>query len=291
MKVVVRVSLFLMLLFTPALAAAPDGQEEICNTSAVFFCENWEARALGKNDLGRALYKSPGWSWSSGAGGIINTQAFDGTKSINLETPANSVSGFALDVGFTPRRTVYWRWYVKYSSNYVWSPVATKHNEIFINGSLSTGLFNSVSNTGFDTPVQTFADKTGCGSDCYFEQNIGQRIKFNRNQWYCVEVRMTMNTGATANDGYIQGWIDNVQKWEHPNVNLSAISSNQLFNGFFLASYWNCNENESCAQSVYQHPTINRYMDNLVGSTSRVGCLNAPADGVPPSSPGSVVVR
>src|SRR5580765_8327585 len=100
--------------------------------------------------------------------------------------------------------------------------------------------------------------------------------QLNVNQWYCFESRVTMNTGQTATDGYVQGWIDGVQRIEFPNVNVRSISANPVTDGFMLASYWNCAANEDCSAPEFQHPDISRYMDNLVGSTQRIGCLNSP---------------
>jgi hypothetical protein len=63
----------------PVLAAAPDGQEDICTNPAVFFCDNFEGRALGTGDLSRATYKNNGWSQSNLSSPlVINTEHFDG---------------------------------------------------------------------------------------------------------------------------------------------------------------------------------------------------------------------
>src|SRR5437879_9430896 len=73
-----------------------------------------------------------------------------------MVTQANKVSGGFMDsLGFFggARRAVYWRWYAKYSSDYIWSPVATKHNEEFVAGSPENGLFNFTYKNGIRTPV------------------------------------------------------------------------------------------------------------------------------------------
>src|SRR5438445_9977720 len=82
-------------LWTPiVLAAAPDGQEDICTRPAVFFCENFEARALRSGDFNRAIYKNNGWSLSTGAlQTVVSTEHFAGSKAIRMVTPANQVSG------------------------------------------------------------------------------------------------------------------------------------------------------------------------------------------------------
>jgi hypothetical protein len=277
------------------LAAAPDGQEDICTSPAVFFCDNFEARALGTGDLSRTTYKNNGWSQSSLSSPlVINTEHFDGSNALDMVTPQNSASGGYMSASFPNNAsfsTVYWRWYSKYSSNYVWSPVATKHNETFtccFNGQFGglggavqdNGWFNFTSNTGARTPVMTYIFANN-NTNPYFTQNQNVLSQLNVNQWYCFEVRVTQNTCPTCTDGYVQGWIDGVQRIEFPNVNVTPIS-NPVTNGFFVASYWNCDANENCTSNPqYNHPTIHRYMDNLVGSTQRIGCLGSPSSAAP----------
>src|SRR5437879_13729188 len=73
-----------------------------------------------------------------------------------MVTQANKVSGGFMDsLGFFggARRTVYWRWYAKYSSNYIWSPVATKHNEELVAGNTDNGLFSFTGPNGLTVPV------------------------------------------------------------------------------------------------------------------------------------------
>jgi hypothetical protein len=246
-----------------AAALAPDGQEDLCSDPNVFFCENFEARALGGTDFGRPIYKNRGWSLSSGARQtVINSEHVDGGKGIRMVTPANVASGGYMDTGFSGQRTVFWRWYSKWSPNYVWSPVATKHNEMVLSGQLPDGIFNFVNNQGYRNPVITWGGSTG---NPWFVANMNSLNQLNVNQWYCFEARVTVNTCATCNDGYIQGWIDGLQRMEYPNSNIDSNGSNQVINGFFLASYWNCAGNEDCTASAYQHPEMYRYMDNLAG--------------------------
>jgi hypothetical protein len=175
-------------------------------------------------------------------------------------------------------------------------PVATKHNEMYtccftgqhgVSGAVQdNGLFNFTSNTGLSKPVITYLfARTGQGnlSDVYFNQNMNGMNSLNVNQWYCFEARVTMNSGPGSGDGYIQGWIDGVQRIEYPNVNVVDIP-NPKTSGFFMASYWNCAGNEDCSASQYNHPTIYRYMDAMIGSTQRIGCLGT-ASSVAPSPP------
>jgi hypothetical protein len=95
-----------------------------------------------------------------------------------------------------------------------------------------------------------------------------------------------MNSTINASDGYIQGWIDGVQRMEYPNIRLvnSSGAANMGTSGTLIPSYWNCDQNENCSDPAYNHPTIHRYVDNLVASTQRIGCLGA-SSSVAPSPP------
>src|SRR4029077_17035348 len=159
------------------VGATPPGaqsgtEEAICKDPAVFFCENFEDWALGSvynNPGNRAKYKGNPWGANPGSPDIVNSEHFDGSKSLRMITPANQASGGAVDTSLIggPYRTVYWRWYTKYSPNYVWSPVATQHNEMYtccfngqhgLGGAVQdNGLFNFASATGSPTkPVITY---------------------------------------------------------------------------------------------------------------------------------------
>jgi len=103
---------------------------------------------------------------------------------------------------------------------------------------------------------------------------------FENNRWYCLEIRMTMNTASTSQDGYLQGWIDNVQHYEYPNINLDETIPNNI-RGFLLSGYWNCQQRD-CSGPEDTHPLMYRWHDNFVVSTERIGCLSTQR--VPPPS-------
>jgi hypothetical protein len=287
----------LLLLGSTTLAWGQTGREEaICRTDPnVFFCDNFEDRAVGplRNDAG-PKFKHNGYGTSQpDQPAVIDTERFDGSKSLDMVTPQNRASGGFIDSNFPggSRRTVYYRWYTKYSANYIWSPVATKHNELvtcgYSGGSCGSdnGLFHFVNGNRTPTIAYIWA-RTGqvLPSDVYFPQNMNFLDHFNTAQWYCLEVRVTMNTTTSNSDGYIQGWIDGVQRMEYPNVRLvaQAGAANMGSSGTLIPSYWNCDQNENCSDPAYNHPTMHRYVDNLVASTARIGCLGTP----PPPTPG-----
>ena len=297
-----------LLLAAAGAASGQTGNEEaICrNDPNVIFCENYEDRAVGGSDLGGSRFKNNGWAVSDFPSfSVVQTaEKFDGTRGIAMITFANTSGGTFMDTVFpdgVPRRTIYYRWYTKYSSNYVWSPEATKHNETLgldpaVGPGAEYGVFNFVG--AFGTPRQplfTRAYSVGCLAsppiltECNDRPNMnGGFAQFNVNQWYCLEARITQNTGATANDGYFQGWIDGVQYWEYPNINMqSQHQANPKHFGILITPYWNCVPGgplgTDCSQSP--HPQITRYMDNIIVSDARIGCLGAIPPTPPPTTP------
>jgi hypothetical protein len=277
------INLCLGFTFGTVRAFAQTGNEEpICRDDPnVFFCDNFEDRNVGGADYGRR-YKNNGYAMSTfPSNNLVQTaEHVDGIKAVAMLTPANRVSGGVLDTAFPGQRTVYWRWYVKYSTNYFWSN-AVKHNELLVSQKTLSGIFNFVSNQGKTVPIFTWL---GNSSQVWYPPNRnGGFSGFTPGRWYCVESRTTMNTLMNSADGYIQGWIDGVQYYEYPNVVVTrGAGDNPKADGFFLASYWNCDGQENCNYPSLLHPDMYRYMDNMIGSKQRVGCLNSP---VPAPSP------
>jgi len=280
----------------PVWAAAPNGQEDICTNAAVIYCENWEARAAGVGDFTTNYYKTNGFDDHFGteisviSSGSVPQGVYNGTKALQMFYPGdsdndNGGTGFMQTYWTTGQayRTLYWRWYVKHSSNWLWSPIATKHLE-----QLAVGGYNNIfmmhgGGTGSTSATQQLVqfgyNTTPSGN---FDQNVNGPVTMVNNRWYCLELRLTMNTSAGSSDGYLQGWIDDVQHWEYPNVRLDPTSSSSSYQtGFMVSGYWNCTTNPCSASSANNHPNMYRWIDNIVVSTARIGCLNNSAPSAP----------
>lgn len=273
-----------------AQTVPPDQQEAVCTDPNVFFCENFEDRsATNVADLSRSKYKNAGWAMSQTGGSlaVTATQAVDGNHSLQLTYEDKSTGPGFMDTGFPASvRTIYLRWYTKWSQNWVWSPVATKHMET-VRGSAGADNHLFWSGASGDGPQFIW----GYSPMLLYPQNVNApSVVIQPNRWYCFEVRITLNSATSASDGYLQGWIDGVMHVEYPNAmlsnqNVSAVS------GFFVSGYWNCDGNADCSDPIYSHQRMYRWHDNLVASTARVGCLNeAPQDG-PPSAPVNLTVQ
>jgi hypothetical protein len=276
---------------TPALAQL-GSEEQIClNDSRVFFCENFESYALGNFPVTvPARFKMSGWS--NGTAGIVqNTQAFSGNRGLTMVTPSGQPSGGTIsNTGFFGQREFYFRWYEKFDSNYIWSPNGTKNFEIFSNSVLwntGYGFFNSsfAPNPTVPSIDIVFLGANGPGHDGAgrFFPNTGSGFLFNRNQWYCMEFHVKFNTGITNTDGVLEAWIDNQQRWNFPAVNLENNTPNTVLASFFIPTYWNCNgPNQDDCTGTAAHPALLRYIDNIIFSTGRIGCLGSQPPPPPP---------
>ncbi len=80
-------------------------------------------------------------------------------------------------------------------------------------------------------------------------------------QWYCVEARVQLNT-SDVSDGVFQLWIDDQLEAERTDLNWVGNYRDYGLNAVFVENYWNG------GSPVAQE----RYLDNFVVSTERIGC-------------------
>ncbi|MEO6546100.1 MAG: hypothetical protein ABIP05_18970, partial [Nitrospiraceae bacterium] len=220
------------------------------------------------------------------------TGVYTGSHALQMTYPAgqNTGGGF-MDLAWKGNsRTIYYRWYTKFSSNFKWSYVATKHNEISTGNGHTHHLawFSSGGGTS-KAPANSFGY-----AGFYPKQNVNGVLTVVPNKWYCHEMRVTMNSTGGTPDGYLQGWIDGVQHWEYPNVNLDNTTPGAI-TGTLISGYWNCysggSGSDACTDPVNDyHPLMYRWHDNLVVSTERIGCLAGSTDSTPPSPPGNLQI-
>ena len=88
----------------------------------------------------------------------------------------------------------------------------------------------------------------------------------NIGRWVCLEMRVKKNTPGSS-DGAYQFWADNSMIVNRQNVDLVG-STSYNFNEAMLDCYWNGGSPEA----------QNRYYDNLVISTQRIGCMETQAE-------------
>lgn len=270
------------------LAAGPvHGAEQICSSSAVIFCDDFESADLTTN-----LNKRPGWDIASGCApgcsgfGLASDQAFQGTKSLKMVYPAGD-GGAAFGNQYFPAVSgpIYVRYYSRWSANWVWSGVATKSSLIVAQGSdWQWYLFNDLwgqgrlpsvmrNNVGSEVPGTCEGVPPGAIDTVNCYPNVGARINFQGERWYCMEAEVIPNTLGQANGRY-RAWIDGALVADHSGLLMRT--TNTGITQFMLSGYWNSGANT--------HPTMARWTDNIVISTQRIGCLSG-TPATPPSPP------
>ena len=102
------------------------------------------------------------------------------------------------------------------------------------------------------------------------------------NEWVAIEVELKLNTPGKV-DGYYRTWVNNQLVIERLNVDIRGNTSDKI-NEVMLDTYWN----ESAPAA------LNRYYDNFVISTQKIGLVTAASTTSPttspPSSPDNVTV-
>jgi hypothetical protein len=80
-------------------------------------------------------------------------------------------------------------------------------------------------------------------------------------RWYCVEAHARLNDAGQSN-GVFELWIDGVQQAQVTTLNWLGSYSQYGFNAVYFENYWN--NGAPVAED--------RFFDNIVVSTQRIGC-------------------
>ncbi len=94
----------------------------------------------------------------------------------------------------------------------------------------------------------------------------------NRDQWNLYEVEIKLNSPGNT-DGLYRMWINNQLMVERTNVDLRGNTSDKI-NEVMLDAYWNTGASA----------TLERFFDNFVISTERIGSITSENPPMPPSN-------
>ena len=274
----------LLALAAPALAAA--GNAECTNWQSAhpewIWCDDFESdSSLETNyfDVDR----------QGGRFGVVNTTAFGGTSSLrgNYQTGVSEAGSLGLSFGKTvvaPKRNtsenfedVYWRVYMKTSSNWIGNPIKMSRATIFVASNWSQAAIGHVwedsengSSLGVDpasgvsgsqvvtTKYNDFDHLTWLGKKNATTPVYGTSY---RDKWVCVEARMKLNTPG-GSDGEMSLWIDNKLEAQSSNLNFRGSYTTYGINALLLENYVNAGAPQN----------QQRYFDNFIVSRSRIGC-------------------
>ena len=186
-----------------------------------------------------------------------------------------------VDAGTAKYREIYWRVYVKYQSGWIGGG-GYKMSRVQILANSSWGQAMVAPVWGGDTPQTQnyllidptrgtdsagtllattygdFAHLTFLGAvqsvtPLFDAAHVGS--------WYCVEAHVRLNDPGSVN-GMFELWINGNLEAQHNGLNWVGSYSDYGINTMFLESYWNTGATQA----------EDRYFDNLVVSTERIGC-------------------
>jgi len=211
-------------------------------------------------------------TWSAGQVGAGNLHLAFGRTPTSYMRP--------VDAGTADYRDVYWRMYLRLQpgwtggggdklsrgqvfANASWAQAAVGHvwsgsggdvNYLKLDPVRGTDAAGNLATTKWnDFANYTWLGAVRGGTPLFSSATAGT--------WYCVEVRMKLNTPGNA-DGVFQLWIDGALDAEKTGMNWLGDFSAYGINSIFFENYWNAGS--PAPQS--------RYMDNIVVSTARIGC-------------------
>lgn len=283
MRYLLPFGLFLLGAWTPA-----EAYESYCNNASAIKCEDFESRSTAQPNitLSGGDAKSPVCTRSQVGGSTSGITIIDsanvpqgvhsGTKAIQLAYPAGTGGTDYMDCAFgASYQTVHFRWYVKWSTDWQWSGVATKHEEFTLsNGAVGdtpqlawSGDINSCGVSGPTGPAKPtifmYNSSIYALEYCGFPRNVDDTVTVGRDQWYCIEAQITANTNSSTNDGSLSLKIDGTTVLNHTGFKTFNNGTSRI-NGTLLSGYWNTSQS---------HGLMYRWEDDWVWSTSPIGCL------------------
>jgi hypothetical protein len=282
------VVLMISLCLLAAKGRADAAPEAICSDPAVVYCDNFEDRPVGTTGLQQNIgAKTGSWDMSDFVSVRVSSNiAFDGTKSMLFDYPACSWTdaqggtGCGAAYGMAmPQFNLsefYMRHYVYWAPGYTWSSIADKHIAFLDStGSRAPWAFHTM--WGSRTPHHVYEPI----DPPHYDQNAIPAVVWTTGQWYCLEIHIKQGAG----NAILEGWIDGVKKWDYTNANFPNAWTGGN-SGLMVSGYWNTNVSPG-SRGAQQ-----RYFDNIVVSTQRIGCLGSPPPAsAPPSAPPGVTVR
>jgi hypothetical protein len=236
---------------------------------------------------------------------------FDGSNSLQMQYVTGQVDSgsIKLSLGETPISPMhytnqkfdelYWRFYMKVSSNWVgqpykvtrgivfagsnWSEAAIGHLWEDSDTSLGLGLDPAtgvVGSTVVTTQYNDFANLTWLGK---YNGAFQMYAPANANKWTCIEVHMKLNTPGKS-DGVLGFSVNGQQQAQATALNFRGSYTTYGINAITLEGW----VNPGAPQVQY------RWFDNFVVSTQPIGCAAASGASPPPlvpNPPTNVVVQ
>jgi hypothetical protein len=174
-------------------------------------------------------------------------------------------------------REVYYRMYLKNQAGWQGDPAKLSRATVFAADDWSQAmiahlwggwddklLIDPVRCVGTNNQVKCNGYNDFANMDWLGYQN-GQTPLFSPgydDRWYCIEAHVRLNDPGLDN-GVQEFWIDGKLEARHQGLNFVRAYTDYAINAIFFENYWN----DGSVQDQ------ERYFDNIVVSTARIGCL------------------
>jgi len=187
--------------------------------------------------------------------------------------PGTTGPGFEYG-SIAPIHDVYVRFYQKFSDNWVWSPIGNKILAIYPSSDNSAYIF-WWAKWGSGLLEANWQN----GIDNFSAQNLSRDTRMIPGVWQCIEMR-TRRSSAGKADGIHQLWIDDIMVMDQRNFDQGS-QRTEPWARVMVSAYHN---EKKDGQFTIPHVQY-RWIDDLVVSTGRIGCLPDTGDNTPPSAP------
>ena len=254
----------------------------------VIWCDSFEDEDLGPNGTVAENYHE--FDTDGGNHVRINYEHFHGNYALRARYRAGTTGAghFMRNFGRNPIgtqshgqqdfREIYWRFYAKLETGFTGFPDKYTRGIIFAgpNWQQAIGAHLWADSNARDhlmlDPASWIDDQSRLTSTKWndFENQMWLGAKrgvtaLQAGRWYCIEAHVKLNTPGQR-DGVFEFWID--ENLEASRTNLDWVKSwtDYGINSVFLSYYWN---------SPGSPREQERYVDALVISTQRIGCIGS----------------
>ncbi|WP_144392669.1 polysaccharide lyase [Pleionea sediminis] len=295
---------YCLLLILGASANSVLGDESFCPQGsspnpAVLFCDSFETQGNSELQIDASRY----YDFDNDEGDFIRSteESAHGNYSARVLWQPGEQSAGAMHVNFgrSPLNStiqsdqnfseIYWRFYVKLPNDFEGYPDKLSRITIMANSNWAQAMIghvwanssrrdhlqiDPVSGIKNDQLVTTkyndFANFTWLGA-------LDADTTFQKGDWVCVESRVKLNDSGLTN-GEFELFINGDSSASKTNINWVGNWDSYGLNAIMLSNYWN-------GDGSPREQT--RYIDALVISTQRIGCLSE----VRPNPPSDVTVQ
>jgi hypothetical protein len=162
---------------------------------------------------------------------------------------------------------VYVRWYEKFSTNWVWSGIATKM--LFIQPTNATHPAFLLQPMWGGGTLRFLIIHSAVVDPTIYE--TGASLPNDR--WHCIEIRFR------PSQGLVQVWLDDSPVLDRQNEPWAYASPEP--HSVLISAYYNAGDTTPKGVPHLQY----RWIDDVAASTTRIGCLPSTGDKNPPSAP------